>query len=91
MLKTYIAKKRGMNDVDHVGTSALLLSAFRLADIWNDLPRAIATVTSNPAGALGLHDRGALKTGLRGDVLRVRKIGETPLLRGVWSQGNKVG
>ena len=71
--------------------SALLLSAFRLADIWNDLPRAIATVTSNPAGAVQLHDRGALKTGLRGDVLRVRKIGETPLLRGVWSQGNKVG
>jgi alpha-D-ribose 1-methylphosphonate 5-triphosphate diphosphatase len=71
--------------------SALLLSAFHLADIWNDLPRAIATVTSNPAGAVRLHDRGALKTGLRGDVLRVRKIGETPLVRGVWSQGNKVG
>ena len=71
--------------------SALLLSAFRLANIWNDLPRAIATVTSNPASAVRLHDRGALKAGLRGDVLRVRKIGETPMLRGVWSQGNKVG
>ncbi|WP_110280883.1 alpha-D-ribose 1-methylphosphonate 5-triphosphate diphosphatase [Loktanella sp. PT4BL] len=70
--------------------SALLLSAFRLADIWNDLPRAIATVTTNPAKAVRLHDRGALKTGLRGDVLRVRKIGQTPLLRGVWSQGNRV-
>lgn len=70
--------------------SALLLSAFRLADIWDDLPRAIATVTSNPAKAVRLHDRGALKTGLRGDVLRVRKIGQTRLLRGVWSQGNKV-
>ncbi len=70
--------------------SALLLSAFRLADIWNDLPRAIATVTTNPAKAVRLHDRGALKTGLRGDVLRVRRIGQTPLLRGVWSQGNKV-
>jgi alpha-D-ribose 1-methylphosphonate 5-triphosphate diphosphatase len=71
--------------------SALLLSAFRLADIWNDLPRAIATVTNNPAKAVRLHDRGVLKTGLRGDVLRVRKIDQTPLLRGVWSQGNKVG
>ncbi|WP_439155911.1 alpha-D-ribose 1-methylphosphonate 5-triphosphate diphosphatase [Yoonia sp.] len=71
--------------------SALLLSAFHLADIWNDLPRAIATATSNPAKAVRLHDRGALKTGLRGDVLRVRKIDQTPLLRGVWSQGNKVG
>lgn len=71
--------------------SALLLSAFRLADIWDDLPRAIAAVTSSPAKAARLHDRGALKTGMRGDVLRVRKIDQTPLLRGVWSQGNKVG
>jgi len=71
--------------------SALLLSAFRLADIWNDLPRAIATVTSTPASAVRLHDRGALKNGLRGDVVRVQKIGQTPLIRGVWSQGNKVG
>ncbi len=71
--------------------SALLLAAFRLAEIWNDLPRAIATVTSNPATSVRLHDRGVLKTGLRGDVLRVRKINQTPLLRGVWSQGNKVG
>jgi alpha-D-ribose 1-methylphosphonate 5-triphosphate diphosphatase len=71
--------------------SALLLSAFRLADIWHDLPRAVATVTGNPANAARLTDRGALQTGLRGDVLRVRKIDRTPLLRGVWSQGNKVG
>lgn len=71
--------------------SALLLSAFRLDDIWNDLPRAIATVTCNPATAVRLQDRGTLKTGLRGDVLRVRRIGQTPLLRGVWSGGHKVG
>ena len=70
--------------------SALLLSAFHLADLWNDLPRAIATVTKNPAKAARLKDRGALEVGLRGDVLRVRKIDQTPLLRGVWSQGNKV-
>tara|TARA_R110002110_G_scaffold407707_1_gene628769 strand:- start:661 stop:1854 length:1194 start_codon:yes stop_codon:yes gene_type:complete len=70
--------------------SALLLSAFHLADVWNDLPRAIATVTTNPAKAAHLKDRGALEVGLRGDVLRVRKTGRTPLLRGVWSQGNKV-
>jgi alpha-D-ribose 1-methylphosphonate 5-triphosphate diphosphatase len=71
--------------------SALLLSAFRLADIWGDLPRAVATVTANPAKAVRLTDRGALQTGLRGDVLRVRKLGQTPLLRGVWSQGHKIG
>lgn len=71
--------------------SALLLSAFRLAEMWDDLPRAIATVTSNPAQAVRLEDRGVLQTGLRGDVLRVRNIGQTPLIRGVWSQGNKIG
>lgn len=71
--------------------SALLLSAFHLAQLWNDLPRAVATVTARPAKAAGLVDRGALLPGLRGDVLRVRTIGQTPLLRGVWSQGNKVG
>ncbi|NCF45806.1 MAG: alpha-D-ribose 1-methylphosphonate 5-triphosphate diphosphatase [Proteobacteria bacterium] len=70
--------------------SALLLSAFRLAEIWNDLPRGISTVTSNPAHAVQLVDRGALKKGLRGDVLRACKLGNIPLLRGVWSQGNKV-
>jgi alpha-D-ribose 1-methylphosphonate 5-triphosphate diphosphatase len=71
--------------------SALLLSAFRLAEVWEDLPRAIATVTANPARAARLDDRGTLATGLRGDVLRVRPLGQTPLLRGVWSQGRQVG
>ncbi|MEL6643355.1 MAG: alpha-D-ribose 1-methylphosphonate 5-triphosphate diphosphatase [Pseudomonadota bacterium] len=71
--------------------SALLLSAFRLARIWDDLPRAVATVTRNPARAARLEDRGEIEVGLRADVLRVRTVGSTPLLRGVWSQGNKIG
>ena len=70
--------------------SALLLSAFHLARLWDDLPRAIATVTSNPAKATRLTDRGSLTEGQRGDVLRVRMAGETPILRGVWSQGRQV-
>ncbi len=70
--------------------SALLLSAFRLAQLWDDLPRAVATVTINPARAAGLNDRGLVQTGLRGDVLRVRSIGDIPLLRGAWSRGRKI-
>ena len=70
--------------------SALLLSAFRLAEVWNDLPRAIACVTQNPAQAGGLSDRGALVEGQRGDMLRVSLRGQTPLIRGVWSQGRQV-
>ncbi len=69
--------------------SALLLSAFQLAQMWEDLPRAIATVTANPARAARLTDRGALRVGLRGDVLRLRDFGNTPLLRGVWSLGRR--
>ena len=71
--------------------SALLLSAFHLAELWDDLPRAISTVTRNPASAAGLADRGCLKTGQRGDVLRVRKTSKAPVLSGVWSQGQQVG
>ncbi|WP_226782824.1 alpha-D-ribose 1-methylphosphonate 5-triphosphate diphosphatase [Oceaniglobus trochenteri] len=71
--------------------SALLLSAFRLADVWDDLPRAVASVTRNPARAARLNDRGTLRPGMRGDVLQVRQAGRAPLLRGVWSQGRKIG
>ncbi|MEM6304785.1 MAG: alpha-D-ribose 1-methylphosphonate 5-triphosphate diphosphatase [Pseudomonadota bacterium] len=70
--------------------SALLLAAFRLADLWDDLPRAVATVTRNPARAAQLADRGTLETGARGDVLRVALRAGQPILRGVWAQGVKV-
>ena len=70
--------------------AALLLSAFRLAEQWEDLPRAVACVTSNPAKAAGLMDRGDLQVGLRGDVLRVHQIGSQPMIRGAWSRGNRV-
>lgn len=71
--------------------AALLLSAFRLADQWQDLPRAIACVTENPATVAGLDDRGRLEVGMRGDVVRVGELGDTPLVRGVWSRGLRVG
>lgn len=71
--------------------SALLLSAFRLAEFWQDLPRAVACVTQNPASAADLTDRGRLESGLRGDVLRVGMAGRSPLIKGVWCQGNRVG
>ncbi len=70
--------------------AAMLTSAFILADIWGDLPRAMSTVTHNPAKAASLDDRGALAVGLRGDLLRVRRVNETPLLDGVWVQGRRV-
>lgn len=71
--------------------SALLNSAFQLAEMWQDLPRAVACVTNNPAKAAGLSDRGRLETGLRGDVVRIHQGHKVPLIRGVWSRGNQVG
>lgn len=82
----------GMLDIvssDYV-PSALLVSAFQLATIWDDIPRAVACVSDNPAKAAGLTDRGRLETGLRGDVLRVKRIDALPLIRGVWSLGVRV-
>lgn len=70
--------------------AALLLAAVKLGEIWEDLPRGIATVTKAPADAVGLDDRGVLAVGKRADLMRFRVSGHVPLLRGVWSQGRQV-
>lgn len=71
--------------------SALISSAFLLADLWDDTPRAIATVTANPAAATGLTDRGRIAEGLHGDLVRVGRVNGTPVVRGVWCHGRQVG
>ncbi|MDR9393700.1 MAG: alpha-D-ribose 1-methylphosphonate 5-triphosphate diphosphatase [Roseovarius sp.] len=85
--------EQGLLDIvssDYV-PSALLLSAFRLGHIWQDLPRAVATVTAAPADAVGLRDRGRLHVGQRADMVRIRELDGTPVVRGVWSAGRQVG
>lgn len=69
---------------------ALLLSAFRLAEIWGDLPRAFGTVSDAPARAAGLPDRGRIAPGLRADLVRVAVFGGHPVVRGTWSGGRRV-
>jgi alpha-D-ribose 1-methylphosphonate 5-triphosphate diphosphatase len=71
--------------------SALLNSAFKLADIWDDLPRAIKTVTQSPANATDLIDRGKIEVGCYGDLVRVRKHKLIPIISGVWRGGVQVG
>jgi alpha-D-ribose 1-methylphosphonate 5-triphosphate diphosphatase len=44
-----------------------------------DLPRAWALVSSNPAAACGLRDRGRLAPGLRGDVVVVDAARPAPV------------
>jgi alpha-D-ribose 1-methylphosphonate 5-triphosphate diphosphatase len=85
--------RRGLLDSlssDYVPAS-LLMAAFRLVrEAAFDVPRAVATVTLNPAQAAGLDDRGAIAPGLRADLVQVRQVGEQPVVRAVWRQGLRV-
>ncbi|MGV8989049.1 MAG: alpha-D-ribose 1-methylphosphonate 5-triphosphate diphosphatase [Cypionkella sp.] len=71
--------------------SALLTATLMLGDLWDDLPRGVATVTRVPAMATGLNDRGSLQAGLRADVIRVARLGRADAVRGVWVAGRRVG
>ncbi|MBW4973474.1 alpha-D-ribose 1-methylphosphonate 5-triphosphate diphosphatase [Roseovarius mucosus] len=70
--------------------SALLLGAVQLGARWGDMARGLATVTANPARAVGLSDRGQLAVNARADLIRFRLRSGAPALRGVWSQGARV-
>ena len=55
---------------------------------WS-LPKAIATVTANPAKAVGLHDRGRIAPGLRADLIRIRPVQGHPVLAAAWVEGRR--
>ncbi|MCH8617812.1 alpha-D-ribose 1-methylphosphonate 5-triphosphate diphosphatase [Undibacterium sp. TS12] len=74
---------------DYVPAS-LLHAAFLLQDQGFDLPKAMATVSRNPARMIGLHDRGELAVGLRADFLRVRVVQGIPVVLGVWKAGVQI-
>ena len=70
--------------------ASLIMAAFALPKHSNmDLPRAIQTVTKAPAQAVGFTDRGEIATGKRADLVRVRND-ETPVVRTVWREGQRV-
>jgi len=72
--------------------SSMLMGAFVLAgpQFGMALPRAVATVTANPARIAGLDDRGRIAPGLRADLVRVRLDRGRPVVRGVWCGGRQV-
>jgi alpha-D-ribose 1-methylphosphonate 5-triphosphate diphosphatase len=75
---------------DYVPAS-LVQAAWRLADEGAcTLAQAVSIVSSGPARACGLNDRGRIAPGLRADVLRVRRAGNAPAVREVWSRGRRV-
>lgn len=70
--------------------AALLLAAARLGEIWGDMARGLATVTSAPAKAVGLEDRGRLEIGKRADLIRFAMRAGVPALQGVFARGQRV-
>jgi alpha-D-ribose 1-methylphosphonate 5-triphosphate diphosphatase len=71
--------------------SSLLRAAWQLADEGGfSLPAAVRVVTRNAARAVGLQDRGEIAPGLRGDLLRVRVLGDHPVVRETWVGGRRV-
>lgn len=86
--------RRGLLDTlssDYVPAS-LMLAAFMLTDgAGYSLPRAIATVSRNPARSVGLDDRGEIAPGRRADLVRVRDTAHVPAVMTVWRGGERVG
>ncbi len=86
--------REGVLDIlssDYVPAS-LLMGAFELAHRIDGftLPRAVKTVSLNPALATGLTDRGALEAGLKADIVRVHMAGSLPVVREIWRDAQRV-
>ena len=53
----------------------VFILSFYLAELWDDLPCAVATVTANPEKAVPFAHRGALNVGWRETTsVRVRRV-----------------
>lgn len=60
------------------------------SDAGIDLAQAVRLATLNPARAVGLDDRGEIAAGKRADLVRVRLLGDAPMVRAVWREGERV-
>ena len=74
---------------DYVPAS-LLMGAMHLGDRLGCMAKGVSTVSSAPARAAKLTDRGTLAPNLRADLVRFARIEDAPVVRGVWVQGRKV-
>ena len=54
------------------------------------LPEAVSLVSSHPAEAVSLDDRGCIAEGLRADLVRVHTMEGVPVVRNVWREGARV-
>ncbi|HTE81554.1 MAG TPA: alpha-D-ribose 1-methylphosphonate 5-triphosphate diphosphatase [Reyranella sp.] len=76
---------------DYVPAS-LMEGVFKLpgSDAGIDLPHAVRLASLNPARAVGLNDRGQIAGDKRADLVRVRLLGDAPVVRAVWREGERV-
>ncbi|MDW8847352.1 alpha-D-ribose 1-methylphosphonate 5-triphosphate diphosphatase [Erwinia sp. MMLR14_017] len=73
--------------------ASLLDAAFRIASDEHNgyqLPAAVALVTSNPARAIGLTDRGVIAEGKRADLVLVNHHQGQVHVRSTWAKGRAV-
>ncbi|RKE38158.1 alpha-D-ribose 1-methylphosphonate 5-triphosphate diphosphatase [Paraburkholderia sp. BL23I1N1] len=71
--------------------SSLMTAVFELVSKagWT-LPRAMATVSAEPARTAGLHDRGAIETDLQADFVRVTMLESLPVPRATYRAGVRI-
>ncbi|MCX7559042.1 alpha-D-ribose 1-methylphosphonate 5-triphosphate diphosphatase [Sulfitobacter sp. F26204] len=70
--------------------AGLLMAALILGELWDDLPRGLATVTANPARSAGLDDRGQIDLDQRADLIRFARVDGDTVLKETWVQGRRV-
>lgn len=75
---------------DYLPSTLLGAAAAMVDDGTCDLPTAVRLVTRGPALTVGLHDRGEIARGLRGDLVLVDVDGRLPTVRATISQASAV-
>jgi len=75
---------------DYVPAS-LMEAVFKLpSEAGIGLPQAVRLASLNPARSVGLGDRGEIAPDRRADLVRVRMLGDAPVVRSVWREGDRV-
>jgi len=85
------ARRADILSSDYVPAS-LMEGVFKLpaSEIGMTLPQAVRLASLNPARAVGLNDRGEIAAGRLADLVRVRVLGDAPVVRSVWREGQRV-
>ena len=89
---TDLARRRLLNGLssDYVPGSLLRAAWLLMHDEGFAPSEAIELVTSGPARAAGLLDRGAIAIGQRADLVRVGEVRAAPVVREVWRSQRRV-